>query len=1710
MKKLNKLLTIMIIISCIFFVFSSKVCATEIKKGEYSKEYEKWLNLPEVIKEKTIPPLPVNIGIEQKDIVSKFRNILRSTVIPESYDLRDYIDVEVKNQMATGECWAFAANSMVETYLALHGEEQNFSERHMEYATADNFIDGENPDGLGRTLDSGGYPTTSFTYYARGNGPIYEEDMPFENTVWPINLYELPKNVAVKKVDNMKYFPNVFKHFDIEGNLIYTDANWNEYTQAQLQEIRNDVKKHIMENGAITVDIKASSESFGYAQISENVNSEEVYSDHAVVIIGWDDTYSKDNFVNKPLTDGAYIVLNSWGEDWGEYGVYYISYEDFLVERNMRGITSVSDIEYDNIYQHDTTEIWNNMITRYGANVFIAEENEKLTEVVVGTLSNEICDIYINTSGEELTEENLTLIASDVKLNAGYTTIEIDEDINIAKGDKFAIVVKLTNETYSGIGFENTQKAVSNIGESYISDDGIYWNDIYNEEDMMNLSIKAYTQSEETSLNVSEIGGRGYEFIGGTYKFDIEASYIDNEKDVNIVIYKDEENVTDQVEIEGNYVRGKGAYITLLCSDTITEGTYTVEVSVDGYEVVTREFVVSGDEKLVKAQFNDGVLSDLLARYILNCSYDPMNLTITADISEFEKIKTISYTLGGIQDITGLEHFTNLEVLNLNGSIISDYSPISNLVNLKSLEIQNGILQDLSVLENLVNLEILDLSFVSLEDNDLSYLNKFNKLKILCLNGLDISNVELEAIKNLITLEELQLAMCNLESIENLSELTNIINLSLHNSLEYGGNNHVEDITPIYNMKNLQYFSVGYQLIEKEVIGNRENIELPKLFQEATIENNLLYSENGLILENCSWNEEGKTVKLDDGVQDATVVICDGFAAQSVLHISYYEKTVENITIKNNPDKMIYKINDYIDLTGLVLEVEYNDGTIQEIEEGYFINKEQLTEIGTTDIEITFREKTVNLTLTVEDFTGLVIEDGENIGYNSEYILNEENSFFINLYNIPKEEKANIEVTTSDETIAQIEQIDLCEFEGGENYICADIKFIGLGDVTLTVSLEYNGEIYTDTYAFTVQANATPLYTVTISGDEVVNIGKTTQLKAEVEYKLTAPEDVTTEVEWKSSDEEIATIDENGIVTGIGEGTVTITAKYIVDEIEYVATYEIKVEKERKILIAEGLGLGEKNEYILDGEDSFLINLYNIPKEEKANIQVTSSDETIAQITSTDLCESEDGSTDNIIIANLKFVGVGEVTINVTLDYNGRKYTDSYTFTVQEEPSPVLSIEGNDKVEVEKTIQLKALLNLGMVIPENVTSNVIWTTSDENIATISENGLVIGISEGRVTITAKYTENEIEYTATYDIIVEPRKGITIAEGLQIGEVHEYILGEEDEFFINLINIPKEEKANIQVTSSDEAIAQITSIDLCESEDGSTDNIIIANLKFVGIGEVTITASLNYNGSLYTDSYTFTIQEEPTPKYILAITGEETVEEGKTIQLKAEVTPILMESSDVTTEVEWITSDEEIATIDENGLVTAISEGTATITAKYIVEEIEYIDTFEIEVLPMSIQEDKIEFGYSVENGYVFGVNTKTPVESFKNQLLPNNKYKLIIKLNDEIISEEIEYVTTGMTIEVVDENNEIILDSEQNELKFEIVVTGDINGDGQANGYDTLKIKAHRNEVEGSLLEGCEFKAADINKDGYVNFIDSKLLLLHRAEVEGYDLNFKG
>ncbi len=68
-------------------------------------------------------------------------------------------------------------------------------------------------------------------------------------------------------------------------------------------------------------------------------------SNHAVTIVGWDDTYSRNNFNPAAPGDGAFIVKNSWGTSWGNNGYFYLSYYDSMAGNRLTAFTGESSTD---------------------------------------------------------------------------------------------------------------------------------------------------------------------------------------------------------------------------------------------------------------------------------------------------------------------------------------------------------------------------------------------------------------------------------------------------------------------------------------------------------------------------------------------------------------------------------------------------------------------------------------------------------------------------------------------------------------------------------------------------------------------------------------------------------------------------------------------------------------------------------------------------------------------------------------------------------------------------------------------------------------------------------------------------------------------------------------------------------------------------------------------------------------------------------------------------------------------------------------------------------------------------------------------------------------------------------------------------------------------------------------------------------------------
>ena len=550
MKKSSVTKIVFVIFITLVLLIGTKTLAfyTEdvIENINYTDEYEKWLNLSDEEKQNYIMPRKYAISVYDDANYYSRISTLRSSLISsklmisnyDSYDLRDDIKITVRNQEGTGQCWAFSINSILESNIEkITGKDSPlYSARYTEYATSKTFLDGKNNDSFNREVGDGGFAEIALGLYTSGKGPVLEEDFPFENNSNKINLSDIKGLESQKQVKEYVRFPGIYKTYN-NGNVIYKDSLNNNYTSNEVKQIRDKIKKHIINYGGVV------SQTYGVGGVTQSAskyynnpskvmkstayfcNNSSLIADHQITIIGWDDNYAVTNFNEeyRPSTPGAYIVLNSWGENFGDNGVYYISYEDCFIEKDILGIVNTTDISYDNIYQYD--ELGNNYIISakndiYGANVFERKQREQkewLTQVSVSSLVDITCDVYVNPSSGELNPKKLEKVASNVEIKNGYYTLDLEKSIKLT-GDKFAVIVKYISDesgkSYLGLEYPDGyywNTATAEKGQSYISIDSENWDDIMELSSSTvipaksNLCIKAFTEYKNDELNYFEI-----------------------------------------------------------------------------------------------------------------------------------------------------------------------------------------------------------------------------------------------------------------------------------------------------------------------------------------------------------------------------------------------------------------------------------------------------------------------------------------------------------------------------------------------------------------------------------------------------------------------------------------------------------------------------------------------------------------------------------------------------------------------------------------------------------------------------------------------------------------------------------------------------------------------------------------------------------------------------------------------------------------------------------------------------------------------------------------------------------------------------------------------------------------------------------------------------------------------------------------------------
>ncbi len=436
---------------------------------------------------------------------------------PSSFDLRDFDGItSIKDQGEYGTCWAHAAIASAEASVMRSNPLVDLSEFHTAfypyYGSYKIDIGTEDPDEM---LKFGGNYNFITNIWSQGIGPISEKKLRYGNLDFFYNQ---------SRVDEIQYESD----YRLKESRTF-DFNWERSNADVVNEL---VKRYVSDGKPVDVSYYSNPElCYNYDFCTSNSTKRPRFSNHSVTIIGWDDNYPAENFNIQPTQNGAWLIKNSWGYDFGNEGTMWISYEDESLHEF--AIYELDDADeymymdyYDKFIPMQSLAANGDENGSYMANVFTNDESAMQLEAISMYVQNP------DTEYEITVYKNLHDLSNPVSGtpasttygsvdSSGYFTIELDKNVILEQGEDYSVVVYVYNpytpyvipfEACSYVIDESNSNDIISLGaytdyydiknktmscESFYSENGSDWFDVtsedlmYSDEDVENM-LNAY------------------------------------------------------------------------------------------------------------------------------------------------------------------------------------------------------------------------------------------------------------------------------------------------------------------------------------------------------------------------------------------------------------------------------------------------------------------------------------------------------------------------------------------------------------------------------------------------------------------------------------------------------------------------------------------------------------------------------------------------------------------------------------------------------------------------------------------------------------------------------------------------------------------------------------------------------------------------------------------------------------------------------------------------------------------------------------------------------------------------------------------------------------------------------------------------------------------------------------------------------------------
>ncbi|MDO4167255.1 MAG: lectin like domain-containing protein [Eubacteriales bacterium] len=407
--------------------------------------------------------------------------------IPSVFDPRGTeAETPIRDQTDTGACWAFGALKSLEGNAIAQGlytvEEADFSENHLVWYTYNHLKDTADPlYGDYVTLYSGWKQASGAEVYTVGGNALFA-------------MFTLANGwgAAAESVAPFGTSESMAAEMEQQEESLRTSSVMR-LTSAECYDdaSRDAIKQAVLENGAMDVSLYYPANSLDrklYMYTDEETCSlyNNKYSaddaNHCVTIVGWDDDY--DTFKKTPEASGAWLIANSYGEEYNADGYFWVSYYDTSLCDYYTYQGTASDT-YTTAFQYDGFGWGDGFVSDQYirlANVFTneAEKPQQLTATSFYTYADgqsyEV-NVYRNL-GEDGPSDGEWVggcTTKGVAEYSGYHTVSLAEPIAVAPGETFSVIVTFyadNGKAYALLEGENDPFSelhhVGNVGQSYV------------------------------------------------------------------------------------------------------------------------------------------------------------------------------------------------------------------------------------------------------------------------------------------------------------------------------------------------------------------------------------------------------------------------------------------------------------------------------------------------------------------------------------------------------------------------------------------------------------------------------------------------------------------------------------------------------------------------------------------------------------------------------------------------------------------------------------------------------------------------------------------------------------------------------------------------------------------------------------------------------------------------------------------------------------------------------------------------------------------------------------------------------------------------------------------------------------------------------------------------------------------------------------------